>query len=427
MTINQELERPILIGGAPSSGTTLLSVMLDAHPQIACGPELSIFSHAVLFKDYDFFKSKIKEFYQTGDFDIDPVQNLRNGFCPYHLIDERNLDFYDLNTSDFLKILMSSNSSHDLAETIFKPFLEKKGKRIWAEKTPSNIYGFEAFLDAYPDGYVVYMVRDMRDLVCSLLRRGFSFKKALSIWLVETAICENFRRSQRVFPLRYEDLILKPHETIENLLRFLGVSINVDQVLDYYHKSERVLSDHTLTAIQSWKNNPTQPLSRKSIGIWSQQLSPEQLAILYSAYIAQPNRPYLRISQEHAEQLLRNLEYDVHIEKLNGSKAILFQLLFKECLLVCGDLYSPQNIFHERFVMCNTHKLSKISGVDESSLQDAKSVSEQAIGHIVSLAKKTEADHARLHQNYYNLYQANQNLQAECDGLHQELKNHSGV
>jgi len=33
---------PIFIGGAGRSGTTLLRVMLDSHPSIACGPELKI-------------------------------------------------------------------------------------------------------------------------------------------------------------------------------------------------------------------------------------------------------------------------------------------------------------------------------------------------------------------------------------------------
>jgi hypothetical protein len=37
-----ERSGPVFIGGAGRSGTTLLRVMLDAHPRIYCGPELKI-------------------------------------------------------------------------------------------------------------------------------------------------------------------------------------------------------------------------------------------------------------------------------------------------------------------------------------------------------------------------------------------------
>jgi len=40
---------PILVGSAPSCGSTLFSTMLDAHPQVVCGPELNLVSHPVFW------------------------------------------------------------------------------------------------------------------------------------------------------------------------------------------------------------------------------------------------------------------------------------------------------------------------------------------------------------------------------------------
>ena len=40
--MSQPNTAPIFIGGAGRSGTTLLRVILDSHPHIACGPELKV-------------------------------------------------------------------------------------------------------------------------------------------------------------------------------------------------------------------------------------------------------------------------------------------------------------------------------------------------------------------------------------------------
>ena len=41
-SLAEEIKDPIFIGGAGRSGTTLLRVMLDAHPNICSGPELKV-------------------------------------------------------------------------------------------------------------------------------------------------------------------------------------------------------------------------------------------------------------------------------------------------------------------------------------------------------------------------------------------------
>ena len=64
----------------------------------------------------------------------------------------------------------------------------RRGKRFWAEKSPPNLYSMPLFLERYPEGKAIVMVRDGRDVVCSLLKRGFRLCEACGIWLFEAAL-----------------------------------------------------------------------------------------------------------------------------------------------------------------------------------------------------------------------------------------------
>ena len=126
------------------------------------------------------------------------------------------------------------------------------------EQTPETAYALEAALTAYPEGRALHIVRDGRDVVCSLLELGWlsatrrdaddaglSYGAAARFWIEpgreqEFATVSDARRaawawrryvsaarsveSDRVFELRYEELVADPDGTAERVAAFLGVS-----------------------------------------------------------------------------------------------------------------------------------------------------------------------------------------------------------
>ena len=57
------------------------------------------------------------------------------------------------------------------------------GKARWVEKTPDHVYRIQDAFDSFTDAHVVVMVRDGRDVVASLLKRGtYSVRGACSRW-----------------------------------------------------------------------------------------------------------------------------------------------------------------------------------------------------------------------------------------------------
>lgn len=365
-----EFDRPVLIGSCGSSGSTLLSVMLDAHPLLLSGPELALFSHPFFWRtDGAAWREPLLKHLDEGyRATFRPEWTLANGFCPYSgLALENTMSWYGL-TSDRLKgLIRECVDGPELARAIYGPLLQQQGKRRWVEKSPQNVYAFQAFLDAYPHGRVVYMVRDARDVVCSLTRKGWGgFKRTLAFWLVDTVLCETFRDHPRAHRVRYEDLVRNPRDTVAKLLDFLGASPDVDRVLNFHAVSARATATDASSAGQpTWHHAPTQPIGNEAIGAWKDVLSPEHLACVHAATIVRPLAGQRPIVGESGGQLLERLGYEpariAHVKT-----DALHRLILDEKLFLSGTDYPPLGPFgtispesHEAYVECDPARLPK--------------------------------------------------------------------
>ena len=68
-------QSPIIIGGCPRSGTTLTRVILDAHPNIACGPESSLLAGRCLSEELaNRFEMSAVELDQLRSLTVDHAQ-----------------------------------------------------------------------------------------------------------------------------------------------------------------------------------------------------------------------------------------------------------------------------------------------------------------------------------------------------------------
>jgi hypothetical protein len=249
-------QSPVMVGCCPSSGSTLLSVILDAHSKILCGNELNLFSHPFFWKARNQqWRSRLLTALVTPH----PfLRNwtLENGFVPYiNLVDLENLPWYGYNIFSMMRLIQSCNSGKEFADKFWKPVLKKYDKDIWVEKSPPNLYSLSYFLEAYPEGRGIVIVRDGRDVVCSLKKRGFSLGAAISNWLTETTMSLELSKFSRVLLVKYEDLVFSTQPTMEKITRFLGVESEIDRLLDYTAYTNRNLGD-ARESVKSWKQHP---------------------------------------------------------------------------------------------------------------------------------------------------------------------------
>ncbi len=247
-------QAPVILGGCHRSGTTLLRVMLDSHPRIACGPETSLF---------------------TGGFRPDKLA-VRFDFAPEEIWQMRK----------------QASDHAQLIEMFFMRYTASRGKSRWAEKTPQNVRYIGWILQRFPKAKFIHVIRDGRDTVCSMrthpkfriingekistgIRR--SLEPCIRGWLRDTAAGMKWRGHPNYYEVRYEDLVGVPEATLRKLCAFIGEPF--DEAMLQYHEQQGESRDpvNFIANIIA-----TQPLSSTSVGRWKKDLSAEELQLFFT-------------------------------------------------------------------------------------------------------------------------------------------------
>jgi protein-tyrosine sulfotransferase len=280
MSRNLQLEEPVLIGGCGSSGTTLLRHLINAHPNILCGSELSMMNKRLLYhQPFEITKKEFNKYLQSG---LPTYAELDTLWLPWSTSDNlrqelrffESLDNYGMDARELVELVNQSNSFLELINSFFEYVLNRTGKIRWAEKTPSNCYCINNFLSCFPKGYYVHVVRDGRDVVPSLIKRGYSAPMAVRRWMYDTATGLEFRGHPRYREIRYEELTTDPQICMRKLFSFIGETAIDDISTQIPKQKHDELDGHS-----SWTLQPNQSISSSAVGKWMSDGYPEKTYI----------------------------------------------------------------------------------------------------------------------------------------------------
>ncbi|WP_220213860.1 sulfotransferase family protein, partial [Streptomyces shenzhenensis] len=207
--------RPVFVLGCPRSGTTLLQLMLHAHPRIALPPEtrfvLPAYERRLGFGD-------LRE----------PVNRAA---LAHWITGRRETRFHELglDAGDVAGRIAGGPPTLGSALGIaLKAYADSHGKARWGDKRPAYALHVEEILRLFPDAQFVHLVRDGRDCVASLLgmpwwHRGFH--EAVATWAQVTDVTRRYAR--RLGPgawheVRFEDLITDPEHQLRMICAYLG-------------------------------------------------------------------------------------------------------------------------------------------------------------------------------------------------------------
>jgi hypothetical protein len=250
----RSLDRPVFIGGAPRSGLTLLRMIIDMHPAMACPPDPGVLLSLGM---------------QWQDIDKTLGGHLEKGYQLDH---------------DRLR-----QSFRSMIEKLLVPSLALAHKPRLAVKSEMNAIGFDAIGALFPDARMILVVRDGRDVTASLLGRDWrdpatgapfaytqSAAAAALFWtqLVRLSMeaISRLVSPARVLIVRFEDLVEAPEKTLRTICAHIDVPW--DTALLEFHRHPRPLIG---TETES-RRQVREPISPRSVGRWRRELSNQQVA-----------------------------------------------------------------------------------------------------------------------------------------------------
>jgi len=215
--------------GATRSGTTLLRLMLDAHPEIAIPSETHFIPELISAREkHGASREQMLELLTShrrwGDFTIEPSELV-----------ERWARIEPL-------------SGPDAVRAFFRLYADKQGKRgaRWGDKTPGYVKSMREIQGYLPEARFVHLIRDGRDVALSVLRQSWgpqSIEAAAEKWRSRV----NRGRSQAPYlgfylEVRFEDLVLDTERELRRICEFIEIDFD-ERMLGYHETAEQRLQE----------------------------------------------------------------------------------------------------------------------------------------------------------------------------------------
>ena len=193
--------RPLFLIGAPRSGTTILSNLLNAHAEVLLTNETAVFVQ---------LDAVIEKRWLCAQAGVPLVGAYR--------------DLWAGNLRERSKRLIESYYERIAAHE------NRVSVRYWGEKHPHLHTCLHYVSELFPDAFYIYAVRDPRDVACSMAQMsGVAVGRAVENCLRFIDKYEPFVTSLppgRVKVVRYEDLVVDYESVLTDTLNVLGLDLD---------------------------------------------------------------------------------------------------------------------------------------------------------------------------------------------------------
>lgn len=218
---------PFIVGVA-RSGTTLLRMMLDTHPELAIPPE----TH--------FIPKLIKVLDEPGD---DSRRRTLELLTTHRRWPDFQLDADELGVA-FGRI--EPFTAGAALRAFYEAYARHEAKPRWGDKTPGYARRMRKIQSVLPEAHFIHLIRDGRDVALSQIEAHHgaeSVSEAAQSWIGGIAKARrNAHRIEHYMEARYEDLVTDAEPVLRQVCTFVDLPYD-PTMLRYHERATERLSE----------------------------------------------------------------------------------------------------------------------------------------------------------------------------------------
>ncbi len=260
--------------GKERSGTTLLQVMLNAHPHIIAPPESRF-----ILKQYLRYGKKVK----WSDKDI-------RLFCDELFEEQFIQNYWNIDKEKLIASLTDVKEvlTYQLvAKFIYMQFdLTKTDVNVFIDKNPLYCFFIPELVKLFPDAKFIHIVRDYRANIASHKKISWILNLDTADmayrWVRVNQLIEEAKNKapQKWFTLKYESLVTDTEMVMKNICSFLGVSFNKEMIEKHDQKVFPKFKEYTDdNSFMRFHEALFKSIDKAMIDKWKKELTAEDVAI----------------------------------------------------------------------------------------------------------------------------------------------------
>ena len=260
--------------GVTRSGTTLLRLMLDAHPDLAIPGETHWVPKMIRKLEKrpmgaDELAEFVIESKRWPDFHLDP-DALRNRYAGLPKV-----------------------TAADAIRSFYALYSEREGKSRYGDKTPGYVKEMLRIQRVLPEARFIHIIRDGRDVSLSHLRMNWgpeTYAQSAELWVERiTKARKQAPKVKHYTEVKFEDLVRDTEGTLRRVCDFIDLEFD-PAMLDYHERAEERLKEKARDLPR--RNRPTQtaaarmdshrlakePPREDRLEMWRQKITPDEIA-----------------------------------------------------------------------------------------------------------------------------------------------------